>query len=112
MTGFVHISCSFAVTMRPSVSVGPPGGNGTMKRTGLVGQSVWPSAFTATSQSRRAVKRPCNEAMIESAYEVRLAEWHRGTEIANPAGPRKKPNAFLVVCDVRIESTLESLRQP
>src|SRR5262249_5070767 len=38
-TGCPHTSCIFAATRRPTMSVAPPGGNGTIILTGLVGKA-------------------------------------------------------------------------
>src|SRR5688572_23518907 len=41
ITCCVHSSPSFTARMRPSASVPPPGGNGTIRRTGLSGYCAW-----------------------------------------------------------------------
>ena len=41
MIGWPHFTCSFSAATRASTSLMPPPGNGTMKRTGLVGKFAW-----------------------------------------------------------------------
>src|SRR5688572_28238128 len=66
MTCWPHVSPSFAARIRASASVPPPGGNGTMKRTGLSGNCA------GTCASARAGTAPRSIAMkrrfISSCY--------------------------------------------
>src|SRR5438094_571763 len=49
ITGWPQTSCILPATRRPMMSVAPPGGNGTIMRTGLVG-----NAFTLPTKKRSA----------------------------------------------------------
>src|SRR5512138_3090038 len=49
-TGWPQTSCIFAARRRPMMSVAPPGGNGTIIRTGFVGK---PCAFPQISSAAR-----------------------------------------------------------
>src|SRR5690242_1344203 len=51
------MSCSFCASSRPTVSVGPPGGKGTMIFTGCFGKSVCAPAGAA-AMARTPAKRP------------------------------------------------------
>src|SRR5260221_10840616 len=56
-TGWPHTSCIFADTRRPMMSVAPPGGNGTIRRTGRVGKVCAPAAKDASAAASARERR-------------------------------------------------------
>src|SRR5262245_28874929 len=84
ITVWPHISCSFWPRRRAMISVAPPGGNGTTRRTGFVGNacaSATPGSATANaSASARTSVLILSSWVFRSAGagDLHLAEPHVG----------------------------------
>src|SRR5688572_19247194 len=68
-TCWPHSSASFAPRMRASASVPPPGGNGTMKRTGFSGKRSCAATGKASAQASNHQKR-MGKLLIGAAESV------------------------------------------
>src|SRR6267143_5161544 len=91
-TDLPHLSVSLAATVRAEISVPPPGGNGTIKVTGLAGYGCASAAqknrdrphFPLLSTARRKMGSVPVFLTIEALYVVRL-------EDGGAAGAERKP---------------------
>src|SRR5262249_19667142 len=71
-TGWDQTSCIFAASRRPTMSVAPPGGKGTIMRTGLVGNAC---AVPTPKRTRRNLGSDLrNAAGGDRVLRIELAE--------------------------------------
>src|SRR5260221_7528188 len=103
-TGWPHTSCIFADTRRPMMSVAPPGGNGTIRRTGRVGKVCAPAAKDASAAASARERRKFMSLVLVR----RLAVAH--LEVGYAAG--RDRIAAVELLEVEARATAFLLRDP